>query len=141
VKAKRLEPDVRIIPFASRSFQPASHENPLAPGVLKKVLLEKADLQPGRIQMVNWASLAAGKRFARHYHEDMQEIFILLCGEAKITVGQQVATLRRGDTVVIDAREIHQMENAGSETVEYLAMGITTEAGGKTVVVEQSVNI
>jgi len=43
--------------------------------------------------------------------------------------------------VVIDAREIHQMENAGSETVEYLAMGITTEAGGKTVVVEQSVNI
>ena len=104
--------------------------------MLKKVLLEKADLQPGRVQMVNWASLGVGKRFARHYHEDMQEIFILVSGEAKITVGREAAILRRGDTVVIDAREIHEMENAGSETVEYLAIGITTEAGGKTVVVE-----
>ncbi len=127
---------MRKIPFVSRSFVPASHENPLSPGVLKKVLLEKADLQRGRVQMVNWASLAVGKRFARHYHEDMQEIFILVQGEAKITVGQETATLSRGDTVLIDPREVHQMQNSGPETVEYLAIGITTEAGGKTVVVE-----
>ena len=128
---------MRIIPSASRSFVPAGHENPLSPGVLKKVLLEKADLQPGRIQMVNWASLAVGKEFARHYHEDMQEVFILVQGEAEITVGTEIATLRRGDAVVIDAREIHQMRNLGTEAVEYLALGITSEAGGKTVVVEE----
>ncbi len=128
---------MKTIPFAYHSFVPAAHENPLSPGVLKKVLLAKADLQPGRVQMINWASLGVGKRFAPHYHEDMQEIFILVQGEAKITVGQETATLCRGDTVVINPREVHQMQNIGAETVEYLAIGITTEAGGKTVVVEQ----
>jgi mannose-6-phosphate isomerase-like protein (cupin superfamily) len=129
---------MRIIPFASRSFVPAGHENPLSPGVLKKVLLEKADLQPGRIQMVNWASLGAGKHFARHYHEDMQEIFIIVQGEAEITVGDKTATLRRGDAVVIDAREVHLMRNSAAESVEYLAIGVTSEAGGKTVVLEET---
>jgi mannose-6-phosphate isomerase-like protein (cupin superfamily) len=129
---------MKIIPSAARSFVPASHENPLSPGVLKKVLIEKADLQPGRIQMINWASLGAGKQFARHYHEDMQEIFIILQGQAEIAVGAETADLQRGDTVVIDPREIHQMRNHGSEEVEYLAIGITSQAGGKTVVVEEA---
>ena len=127
---------MRIIPYASRSFEPAGHENPLSPGVVKKVLIEKNDLQPGRVQMVNWASLGVGKSFARHYHEDMQEIFILVQGEATINVDHETVTLRRGDTVVIDPGEIHQMQNIGSETVEYLAIGVSREAGGKTVVME-----
>lgn len=118
---------MKTIKSASLSFVPAGHENYLSPGVLKKILLEKADLQPGRIQMVNWASLS----------EDMQEIFVIVQGEAEITVGTETATLRRGDAVVIDPHEIHQMLNSGTEVVEYLAIGITSQAGGKTVVVEE----
>ncbi len=129
---------MKLIPFAAHSFEPASHENPLSPGVLKKVLLTKADLQPGRVQMINWASLASGKRFARHYHEDMQEIFILVRGEAEITIAAETVKLRCGDAVVIDPREVHQMWNVGPEEVEYLALGITSEAGGRTVVVEEN---
>ena len=128
---------MRVIPSASLSFVPAGHENPLSPGVLKKVLLNKADLQPGRVQMVNWASLGVGKRFARHCHEDMQEIFILVRGEAEITVGTETAILRRGDAVVIDPHEFHQMRNTLTDTVEYLAIGISSETGGKTVVLEE----
>jgi mannose-6-phosphate isomerase-like protein (cupin superfamily) len=128
---------MKIIPSNARLFIPASHENPLLPGVLKRVLLEKADLQPGRVQMINWARLGVGKRFARHYHEDMQEIFIIVQGKAEITVGAETAEMNRGDTIIIDPREIHQMQNIGSEAVEYLAIGITSEAGGKTVVVEE----
>lgn len=127
---------MRIIPAAGLSFIPAAHENPLSPGVLKKVLLEKGDLQPGRVQMINWASLGVGKEFARHYHEEMQEVFILVQGEAEIVVAVETAVVRRGDAIVIDAREIHQMRNVGAETVEYLAIGITTGVPGKTVVVE-----
>jgi mannose-6-phosphate isomerase-like protein (cupin superfamily) len=135
-KANNLDA-MRTITSASRAFVPAGHESPLSPGVLKKVLLEKADLQPGRIQMVNWASLGAGKRFAPHYHEDMQEIFIVVQGQAEITVAAETATLRRGDAVVIDPREVHQMRNAGTDAEEYLAIGITSQSGGKTVVVEE----
>jgi len=128
---------MKIIRTATRALVPAGHENPLSPGVLKKVLLDKADLQPGRIQMVNWACLGAGKEFARHYHEDMQEIFVLVQGEAEIMAGRETAILRRGDAIVIDAREVHQMRNSGTVAVEYLAIGISGDAGGKTVVVEE----
>lgn len=64
---------MKVVPFDSLSFVPAAHENPLSPGVLKKVLFAKADLRAGRIQMINRANLAVGRQFARHYHEDMQE--------------------------------------------------------------------
>jgi mannose-6-phosphate isomerase-like protein (cupin superfamily) len=128
---------MKVVRFDACEYQPAGHENPLAPGVLRKILLAKADLQPGRVQMINWAEMGPGKQFARHYHEDMQEIFIIVDGEAQITVGGQSATLGPGDTVLIDAREIHQMRTLGSQPVEYLAIGITSDAGGKTVVVEE----
>ena len=90
---------------ADHEFVPASHENPLDPGVWKKVLFPKADLQAGVVQMVNWARLGAGKHFAAHYHEDMQEIFIILQGEAHLTAGTQTVVLRRGDAVRIDPRK------------------------------------
>jgi mannose-6-phosphate isomerase-like protein (cupin superfamily) len=128
---------MKFISFTSRQFMPASHENPLSPGVLKKILIEKSDLQVGRVQMINWAKLNVGNKFAQHYHEDMQEIFIIVNGEAEITVGIETTILRGGDTIIIDHHEVHQMKNIGSEIVEYLAIGITTEAGGKTVVVEE----
>ena len=65
---------------------PASHENPLAPGVWKKVLFQKAAFQAGAVQMINWARLPAGNRFAAHYHEDLQEVFLIVHGEAEMTV-------------------------------------------------------
>jgi mannose-6-phosphate isomerase-like protein (cupin superfamily) len=118
-------------------FVPAGHEDPVKPGVWKKVLLEKADLQTGHVQMVNWARLPSGNRFAPHYHEDMQEIFVILQGEVETRVGMETVLLGRGDSILIDPHEIHQMWNPGPEEVEYLAIGISRGTGGRTVVVER----
>jgi mannose-6-phosphate isomerase-like protein (cupin superfamily) len=127
---------MKIISASDRTFIPAGHENPNAPGVWKKVLFARDELQPGRVQMINWARLPVGSRFANHYHEDMQEIFLILQGEAEITVDSQTHILRRGDAIAIDAREAHTMRNLGDIDVEYMAMGITADRGGRTVVVE-----
>jgi mannose-6-phosphate isomerase-like protein (cupin superfamily) len=126
---------MKIIRAADKSFIPASHENPLAPGVWKKVLFQRDGLQPGTVQMVNWARLPAGSSFSAHYHEDMQEIFIIVAGEAEMAVSGETVVLGRGDTIAIDPAEIHRMTNRGSEDVEYVVLGITGNRGGKTVVV------
>jgi mannose-6-phosphate isomerase-like protein (cupin superfamily) len=126
---------MQIIFAADRPTVPAGHENPASPGAWKRVLCQRDDLQPGRVQMVNWATMPVGRQFAAHYHEDMQEIFIILQGEAELTAGERTVVLRRGDTVIIDARETHAMRNLGHEPVEYIALGIAGTAGGKTVVV------
>ncbi len=127
---------MRQILFGDQEFVAAGHEDPTNPGVWKKVLFRKDDLQPGRIQMVNWARLPSGNTFAAHYHEDMQEIFIVLSGVTRIRVGDQDAELRPGDAILIEPREVHQMWNDGEEVVDYLAIGIAGGPDGDTVLVE-----
>jgi mannose-6-phosphate isomerase-like protein (cupin superfamily) len=129
---------MQIIRSDDRSFVAAGHEDPRDPGVWKKVLFQRSDLQAGSVQMVNWAKLPVGRKFAAHYHEDMQEIFIIIRGAVRLSVGRETVILRPGDAVRIDPREVHRMCNDGDEEVEYLAMGIVEKAGGRTVVTDES---
>lgn len=121
-------------------FEPASHEPRENPGVLKKVLFRKEDFQPGSIQMVNWALLPAGKSFALHYHEDMEEVFIILSGKAELECEQEKMTLEPGDAVLIPPCERHRMSALGDEDVQYLVLGNSGNRGGKTVVVPGNEN-
>ena len=115
-------------------FTPASHEDPDEPGVLKRVLATKFDLIVGHVQMVNWSRLPAGKSFRSHYHEDMQEVFVIINGTASMDVDGTPQELSGGDAILIDPREVHAMTNTCDEDVNYLVFGISTGAGGKTVV-------
>jgi mannose-6-phosphate isomerase-like protein (cupin superfamily) len=118
-------------------YIPASHERPDEPGVLKKVLVQAADLIEGRVQMINWALLPAGKSFQAHYHEDMQEIFILVQGRTQINIDDESAELNTGDAVFIPVAAVHTMHNPHIEDAAYIVIGITLGQGGKTVVVEE----
>lgn len=126
---------MRIIRGDQIDFVPASHENPSDPGVLKRVLATKHHLSDGRVQMVNWSRLPAGKSFQLHYHEDMQEVFIILNGQVSMTVTNMECELNAGDAILVDPREIHQMTNNSDEPVNYIVFGISTEQDGKTVIV------
>ena len=113
----------------------ASHEHPHSPSVWKKVLLKKGDLLEGRVQMMNWCRMEPGKASRAHYHEDMEEIFIILRGQAKMIVHGEEAEMGQGEAVVIPPREVHEMKNIGGQDLEYLAVGISQGKGGQTVVV------
>jgi mannose-6-phosphate isomerase-like protein (cupin superfamily) len=87
--------------------------------------------------MINWALLPAGNSFQAHYHEDMQEIFILVQGSARIFIGDESDELNTGDAVFIPVAAVHTMHNPYSEDAAYIAIGITRGRGGKTIVVEE----
>lgn len=124
---------MKIIRSADLEFIPASHEDPKDPGALKKILLKRGDIPQGILQMINWARIPVGKSFAPHYHEAMIEVFIIMSGKVKVTIENEEEILEKGDLVVALEKQIHQMENISSEDVDYLAMGIVTAEGGKTV--------
>ncbi len=126
---------MKFIASNASDFVPASHEDPKNPGVLKRVIATAADLNAGQVPMLNWSKLAAGNSFQPHYHEDMQEIFVLLSGRVTMQVGDEAVTMKPGDTVIVEPTEIHQMTNAADELAEYLVFGIASGKGGKTVVV------
>ncbi len=126
---------MKIVSSGDSEFVPASHEEAEAPGVLKKILLRKNDFIDGKVQMLNWALLPVGRSFSPHYHQDMQEVFIMIEGRAIMTVDGQEAAIGPGDVVVIAPKGVHRMENTGSEDVQYLVVGISGGKKGKTVVV------
>lgn len=124
---------MKIIRSSELEFIPASHEDPERPGSLKKVLARRTDLDAGNIQMINWALLPMEKSFESHYHQDMQEVFIILSGKVSITIDKETEALHTGDMVIIPQRAVHQMKNIGKKDVEYIAIGISQEGKGKTV--------
>ena len=120
-------------------FIPAGHENPQNPGVLKKVIFTVNDVKiEGVVQVVNWARMETGKSFARHYHEYMDEIFIILSGKAEIKIDKESSLLEATDTVYIPQRAEHEMKNIEAGNLEYIAIGIVNKPGGKTIVVDKS---
>lgn len=123
----------------NRPLIPASHEDKRAPGVMKRVIAIREDFQAGHVQMLNWAVLPAGRSFRLHLHQDMQEVFVMISGRVEMRVGDQQRDLGPGDTVIVDAGEVHQMTNSGDESAEYIVFGISGGRGGRTIVVpEQS---
>ncbi len=127
---------MKYIGAADGDFVPASHEDTKRPGVLKRVIATHADLQSGQVMMVNWARLPGGSSFRPHYHEDMQEVFVLMSGLVRMIVDDTTVDLSPGDTVIVDPREIHEMLNLAGSDAEYLVFGVSSGEGGRTVVVE-----
>ena len=139
---------MNFISSTASGFVPASHEDPANPGVLKRVIAAKADFMAGQVQMLNWAQLPVGASFQPHYHEDMQEVFVLLCGTVTMMISDRSDSatpslqatmkqvkMKRGDSVIINPDEIHEMLNIGEDVAEFIVFGISSQKGGKTVVI------
>lgn len=127
---------MKFIPADNRPFEPASHELRENPGVWKRVIASRDELLAGQVQMINWVKLPVGSSFRAHYHEDMEEMFIVVDGLATMKCGDDEVNLGPGDTVVVAPREVHVMWNRGDRDVQYIVVGITLGQNGKTVVVE-----
>lgn len=115
---------MKIIRFEDVSQTAASHEDPNDPGTLKKVLLAAKDEIRGHIQMINWATVFPGKSFYPHAHKDMYEIFIMLDTGAAMNVNGKDVPLARGDELVVEPGELHELRNTIREPVEYIVIGI-----------------
>ena len=127
---------MHLIRGSELNYIPASHEKPDQPGVLKKVLGTKDQFLAGQVQMLNWSLCPKGSSFRFHYHEDMQEVFVILNGKVEMQVDDQHVVLHQGDAILIEPREVHKMTNPDDVDVEYIVFGIASGQGGKTVVVE-----
>jgi mannose-6-phosphate isomerase-like protein (cupin superfamily) len=125
---------MKKVSAADIPFVPAQHEDSDKAGVWKKVLFRKEDFSHElEVQMVNWARLPAGGDFAEHYHEDMEEVFIVLSGVAEMRVEKETETLEKGDAVIVPIGKRHTMRNTGRTDVEFIVFGASTGKGGKTV--------
>ena len=102
----------------------AGHEDPLDPGVLKRVLIDSSNALSGNIVMINWAVLSPGRSFRTHRHKDMTEVFIMLNGKADMQVDSNCFEIESQDVVIVSPGEEHLMRNDSSTEVNFLVLGL-----------------
>jgi quercetin dioxygenase-like cupin family protein len=92
------------------------------PAIEKKVMLRLGDLP--HLTNFSQARFAPGQLAAAHSHSDMCEVFFVESGAGQITVDGQVYSLTVGVCVAIEAGEVHEVSNTGSEELVLTYFGL-----------------
>ena len=64
--------------------------------------------------------LPAGAAVSRHYHLETEEIYYILRGAGRMTVGDDVRDVSAGDAIFIPRNHTHTLENTGREPMTIL---------------------
>lgn len=64
--------------------------------------------------------LPAGASVTRHHHLETEEIYYILSGEGRMTVGEESRTVTAGDAIFIPRSRTHTLENTGAEPIRLL---------------------
>lgn len=64
--------------------------------------------------------LPAGKSVSRHYHLETEEVYYILQGEGRMTVGSEVKEVAAGDAIFIPRGSTHTLENTGQTPMTIL---------------------
>jgi mannose-6-phosphate isomerase-like protein (cupin superfamily) len=64
--------------------------------------------------------LPAGAAVGRHHHLETEEIYYILCGAGRMTVGDETREVEAGDAVFIPRGQAHTLENTGQEPMTIL---------------------
>ena len=64
--------------------------------------------------------LPAGASVGRHHHLETEEVYYLLEGRGRMTVGAETREVAAGDAVFIPRGQVHTLENTGAEPLRLL---------------------
>ena len=64
--------------------------------------------------------LPAGASVSRHHHLETEEVYYILRGAGRMTVGDEVREVSAGDAIFIPRGQSHTLENIGPETMTLL---------------------
>jgi mannose-6-phosphate isomerase-like protein (cupin superfamily) len=64
--------------------------------------------------------LPAGAKVGRHYHLETEEVYYILHGEGRMTVGSEVKEVAAGDAIFIPRGSAHTLENTSQAAMTIL---------------------
>lgn len=103
---------MKIVELSQIRFQATSH----APidKIKKKVIFPQGQI-PHLTQFAQ-GYFQPGSSVPKHKHHDLYEIFLIEKGEIEFTVNNQKFILKKGEAIVIDPKETHQLKNKNHQT-------------------------
>jgi mannose-1-phosphate guanylyltransferase/mannose-6-phosphate isomerase len=88
-----------------------------------EVLFEEAGLKVKRIMV------KPGKRLSLQSHEQRAENWVVVQGQARVTLGEQTIALEKRQAVFIPEKTKHRMENPGQEGLVFIEVQTGTYLG------------
>jgi mannose-6-phosphate isomerase-like protein (cupin superfamily) len=64
--------------------------------------------------------LPAGGRVGRHHHLETEEVYYILSGEGRMTIGSEEREVGAGDAIFIPRGSVHTLENTGQTQMTIL---------------------
>jgi mannose-6-phosphate isomerase-like protein (cupin superfamily) len=98
--------------------EPVSH----SPKIKKRVLVKKGEMP--HLTNFSQAYYKPGQIASEHTHEDVFEAFLVEQGTGLIKVNGKVNKLKKGDCVLVEPGEAHEIINTGSEVLILTYFGI-----------------
>lgn len=86
------------------------------PGELVRELAGLARANTRRLSLAQ-VSIAPNGGSREHYHLQMEEVYYLLKGQARLTINDETRTVEPGDTIVIPPGARHKIVNIGTSDV------------------------
>ncbi len=64
--------------------------------------------------------LPPGAMVGRHHHLETEEVYYILSGTGRMTIGDEIEEVKSGDAVFIPRGNIHSLENTGTDDMKIL---------------------
>ena len=105
--------------FSGQSQRPDEIHNPEG-----EILQEVLGLQVGNVQSHSLAEIRIppGGFSSQHYHQQSEESYLILSGQAELNLDGRTLPLKSGDAVLIEPSEVHQIFNRSDEDLVFLAV-------------------
>ena len=72
---------------------------------------------------------------AGHHHREQEEAYIVVAGSGRIKLNEEIVELRQWDVVRVAPQTVRALE-AGSDALEFIAIGADRPEGGDGVIVK-----
>jgi mannose-6-phosphate isomerase-like protein (cupin superfamily) len=93
-------------------------------------------LHGNRQQSLAEAIIRVEQKTHLHYHQLSEELYHVIYGTGRITLGEDQFSLRPGDTVCIPPGTVHCIENIGHEDLHILCICVPAYSHNDTVVID-----
>jgi len=111
-----------------RKWEPAAHEDPKDPGVWKKVIVRRDEVDPlSKLMMVNVCRVPVGKAHKAHAHQTMEEYFYFMEGHGEMKIDNKAVEVGAGDRIICPAKGVHQIRNIGDVELKYICFGVALD--------------
>ncbi|NJD52118.1 MAG: cupin domain-containing protein [Candidatus Methanoperedens sp.] len=87
------------------------------------------------IEAIYDTTLEPGKGIELHFHPDLEEIYYILSGYGKMTIGEEKQEITRYDVVYIPKLAAHALFNSGNVPLRFITLSVKVK-GDKEYVKE-----